>query len=658
MADLLITQITGMNDGDAPSAVGKDQCVSAVNVEFAKSQCGERRGGSTAVTITGSGLENKTHLTFLGRYLPSEDETAAELIAFACTPDGTGILCRKDTSWHTITQVNTIDVTGLNGFKLRGVSIHGKFHLAFKSSVNRLHIIESDGTMRRSGMATPGAAPTGANTAGAGTFFGTRYYRTRETVQVSGTTVRRSEPSAVLTFSPAGNKDGVTVTKPADAGDSATHWELEASLNNADFYRIATTVVGTTTATDNTALATGYAAAGTLSEDVGDYTVFESVKFLLVDNDRLIGIGHHDTAAYGSRVVWSTVTSEPGVGNDERVPIDTNNVRDVDATDGGDFTDAAGPVDGIIYLAKRTRVYRMVRTGERSDAYDIYPLSTVRGALEGSLVAGVDQSGSPCVYMLDPNVGPCRASRTGLRDCSGDIHGKKDDTSTWQRVNINAATVVTRVVFYPDKAQVHWWVAVDGGDTPTLKIVLQTNKTRDTDEGVRGGFSLADGNSAKALCTTLFASNVNDNAARNLTLVPLIGVSQGGAAKILRLDTGTTDDGTAFFATVVTRPYMLAGILNKFGVMAGAVLAKAASGVTLFMRAIRDFGVETSDANEVDLTPVASEDQVVRLIPDYRMATMAAFQLEFGDDPLQQEASAGAWEVNQIAFKPRPEETS
>jgi hypothetical protein len=85
-------------------------------------------------------------------------------------------------------------------------------------------------------------------------FKSVRYYRQRS-VYVSGTTVlRRSEPSTVLTFTPVGTKNGATITKGADAsGELSTHWEIEASLDNANFYRLARTINATTTYVDNTA---------------------------------------------------------------------------------------------------------------------------------------------------------------------------------------------------------------------------------------------------------------------------------------------------------------------------------------------------------------------------------------------------------------------
>jgi hypothetical protein len=650
MADLTIDDVSGgMNDADPATAVPKDQCLVAENVEFVNSTLGERRAGAAAVTITGSGLEDRTHLSWLHRHLPSADETAAELWAFSVTPGVSSRLSRKTTSWNTVTPTDAIGIAGVEGFALDGQTLHQKLFLAHKSAVDRLHVWDGT-TLRPVGLKAPTAAPTGANDGGVGTFAGKRYFRIRYTVQVAGTTILRSEPSAVLTFTPNGNDTGIVVTKPVTISENETHWELEASLNNGDFYRVATTVVGTTTVTDTVAFATGYAATGTLSEDVGDYTVPISAKFVSVDNDRLLMAGSWEQPALGSRFSWTPVGGDiTGVGNDERVPLDTNNFLDLDATENGEFTGLSGAVGSYVYLTKHTAIYRAVRSGDRNKAYEAFPLTKRRGAIKGSLVEGIDQVGNACLYGLDRSVGPWRVNEDGLRRCGRDIE------TTWGTVNVNATTVVTCGVFYPDSMQVIWWVAVNGGNTPTHKIVLQTNQTRNGEEGVRRGWSVGTSDSATAISACLFADNINDNVARTVTLRPFIGRT-GAAASILRLDTGTTDAGTVYRARVVTRPYLVAGLLNKFGAMAAGVLAKAATGVTLFVKVIRDFGVESLTVDTL-LTADGTETHVIKPLDDLNFSEMHALQLEYGDDTTAVVTPAGTWEVHMIGVKPRVEET-
>ena len=647
MNDLVITDLSGgINNNDPPTSVPNDQCIVAENVEFVESNCGERRLGADAVTVSAA-FSAKTHTTFLHRHLPNDDPSDAELWALAITPDVSSVLQRKTTAWATVSPIDAIDVTGTNGFRVYGQTFHDKLFLAYKSTEDRMHVWDGT-TLRRVGIAEPDT-PTAANT-GSGTFSGTRYYRVRHLVRdvTTNAITILSEPSEVLTFAPSGTGSGALITNSA-AIDNAALWQLEASTDNVNFYKISLLPILSPQVTDSISFATGYATFE-LSEDVGDYTVPISAKYLSVDNDRLLMAGSWEQPALESRFSWTPVFGDPGYGNDERVPIDTDNFVDLDPTEGGPLTGMSDSIDGYVYVTKQHHIYRAVRTGDRSRAYDVFPLSKEVGALEGSLVEGTDQSGRGCLYFLDMHAGPCRVGYLGLKTCGRDI------AATWDTVNVNAETVVCRGVFYPDSRQVRWWVSVNDGDTPTLEIILHVNRTRDSEDGVHYGWSTATGLAATALTACLFSSNVDDDTARNQTLRPFIGIG-GAAAGILRLDTGTTDAGTAYVSYVLTKPYVITGFLNKFGVRAGGVIAKAATGVTLFVNLIRDFGLETVVKTAL-LTPSGSEEHVIKFLDHLDLSGCRVLQLKFGDDVTSVVAPTGTWEINAIALKPRQEESA
>lgn len=646
-------QSGGINQYDAPTQIPDDQCMEANNVEFVLSSLGERRKGSSTVTITGSGLESRTHLSWLYRHLPTADQTIAELWAFSVTAGSSSRLARKTTSWSTVTPTDAIGIAGVEGFQLQAVTFHGKLFVAHKSAVDRLHVSDGTGStsLRRVGLATPSAAPTGANT-GSGTFSGTRYYRIRYTVQSGGTTLRRSEPSAVLSHAPSGTGTGIIVTKPVTISESETHWELEASLNNADFYRIATTVVGTATVTDSQPQGAGYAAIGTLSETSGDYTSPASCKFLAVDGDRLLLGGSWETVAHGSRVSWTPVFGEAGSGNDERIPIDSDNFVDLDTSEGGDLTGLSGPINGYVYAFKYGQIYRGLRTKNRAAAYSFFPLTKALGALPGSLVEGVDAQGRAALFFLDPKTGPWCIGSNGLSSCGLDIE------TTWKTVNHDATLVVARGLFYPGSRQIRWWIAVDSDNMPTKELVLQTNRMELGQEGLRKGWSFADGAVGQAISACLFADNIEDGAARSLSLKPLIGLG-GSAGSIRMLDTGTTDSGTVYRGYIKTKPYMLAGLLDHFAIMTGALLAKSAAGIEVFVRAIRNFSTRITDYIQVStqLDPEREEDEyVVKPLDNLGFAELTAVQFEYGDDMLTINYPRGTWELHQMAFRPSSEE--
>jgi hypothetical protein len=603
-------------------AILDDQCVTATNVEFARSMLGERRRGTSAVTLPAS-LSGKDRITFLYRHVPGTDETAAELYALGVTSTTTVVLSQKTTAWADITISDTPLLTGFTQYQWNAVSLHGKVFFAFDSDQDRLHVLDSGSTtMRRVGIAAP-VAPTSADT-GVGTFVGTRYYRVRMTVQSGGVTLRRSEAGAVWTDAPSGTGTGIVVTKPATV-ESATHWELEASIDNVNFYIVATTVVGTTTVTDSVDYQLGYAASSyTLSEDSGDYTVIGSAKYLTVDEDRLVWGGSWETASLSSTVGWTPVNNADGVGNDERQELDTDPTLDLDGQDGGVLTGLTSATSGELWAFKLQRIYKLVRTGLRSHAYEAICMTKARGALHGSVVSGVDEQGRPCVFALDLAVGPIRVGSNGILQCGADIR------TTWDGLSLAAAKVVCSGLFYPATRQVIWNIATSSADVPNLSIVLQTNEMRLTDDGIRRGWSTWTGTRSTALAMCLFSSNIEAGTARNRILVPFIGIE--GSSLLHLCDTGADDNGTAYAAQIRTKPYTLRSLLHRFGIRAAALLGKAVTGARVAVSLILDFGLDTPvTVSQVTFDAAGSETQVFKALDQFVGSEMTVAQFDFSD---------------------------
>ena len=653
----------GLNNTDPPSSLPEDQAVEAVNVEWLLSTLGEKRKGTTPVDLAGSSLlgANIDAVTFLHRHLPNADEANAELWALGVQLGGATVtLARKTTAWAEVTPVDAIDISGKGAFEVAAQTLHGKLFLAYPSSVDRLHVW--DGTsLRKVGLPQPGE-PVGGNT-GSGTFSSTRYYKVRWTQQVAGATKRRSEPSTTLTFAPSGTGSGVIVVRPTAPGEGETHWEVIASINNTDFYVIATVAIGDVQYTDSVAAATGYGASPTDAE-VTAYTPIYSARFLSADEDRLLLGGSFENPDWASRVSWTPVYGDPGAGNDERLPTSLSGYVDLDGFEGGELTGISRPVNGSIYAFKRSHIYKLTRTGQVGAAYAVTSITKSLGALPGSIVEGVDQNGNPCLYFLDPQVGPCRIGGPGgLEICSYDI------LNTWKTVNLEAVRVA-HGIYDSDSRQVRYWVATAGASYPNLQLVGQTNLMRKTEEGVRRGWSLFTGRSAYALCSTLFAENVDAGTARGLTVKPFIGlqgwtigtspvrdfIQRCGVGSTDALTEGDTSEDATYRATIVTRPFAPAGggLLTKIGVMAGVLLARAASGVRVSVRAVRNFGIETKTVSTL-LTPEGSEHQVIRSLDDLSFSDMHTLQVGLGDYGT---VPGGLWELNELALKMRQEETA
>lgn len=640
MADLVLPSLRGgLNNTDPAIALPNDQATVAQNVEWVSAMIAERRKGSTAVTLSAT-LAASDRVTFLHRDLPTDDETAARLWALGVTGTSSSTLEYKDTSWHVPTLKDALTITGSYPNRVRAVSFHGKTFIAYKSGQDRLHVFNPEidsSTVRRAGLVEP-AAPTGADTAAAGSFTGTRYYRVRYTIQVGGETKLRSEPSTALTFSPVGNKTGVTVTKPAAISEGETHWELEASLDNSNFYVLATTLVATTTVDDTTAYSTGYTAYE-LSEDVEDYALIGSVKHLAVDDDRLVWLGSFEDSTLASRFGWTPVNGDVGVGNDERFKTSTDPFKDLDAGEGGGGTGLSRPSNGSFYIFKFGQIYKADRTGQATNAYDVLCLTKTKGAIEGSVVDGEDATGEPCVYFIDPKMGPARVGQGGIFNCGHDIR------TTWKALNLDATQLICTALFYPNKHQVHWWIATGTANVPDVHIVLHTQLTRIGEDGVRRGWAIWTGPTAAAQAACLFADNIDDGTARSLTLVPFLGLAGNG--NVLRCETGDDDNGTEYTATIQSKPIIPTSIVQHHGITAGSVVAKAMVGASVDVSLIRDRGLETITVSSVAFDPTGSETDVVKDLDNLVMSDWRMLEVQVTDV-----ATPGTqWQIDQIVLR-------
>jgi hypothetical protein len=665
----------GVNDSDSAVFLSDDAVQIAENVEFVKSTLGERRLGCQVLSdlpasITGDAA--LTAVTWATRHQPTSDPGTMELwlLAQSLSAANNLVVRRTTAGWFTVTLADAATTTSGNGHKMAGQTIHGKLIHSYLSAQNRTYAYDSTALHRRSGLAQPAAAPTCADTAVAGGYAGTRYVRIRfiRVDPVGGVQILlRSEPSTTRTFVPNGAFNGMVVTRPALLGESETHWEIELSNDNANFYKLANIPIATTTYTDTVAASPGYASqtSALLSEDIGAYTLLPAVKYLCVDDDRLLLGSSRSDDTLTSRIYWTPVNSDPGVGNDERIDLNNNPYRDLDGIEGGELTGLAQGASGYIFAFKRSRIYKLIRTNTLLGAYDPVTQSRSRGALAGSVVQAVDQNGQTALYFLDPAVGPCRLGDQGLEWCGYDVQ------ELWKRVEVDA-TIPCHGVYHADKQQVHWWVALDGSNYPNAKIVFHCNRAVRTDSGVRKGWvTVPIGNRiATAHCSIMFASNVESTDARSVRQVPFIGKEEWtvlGVTKrdlFQRCEVGNTDclttgDVSAYYnGRVRTKPYLTAGMFNQFGVLTGSVLAVASDSAIITVRAIKDYNAELSDEADVSLAPSeARESTVIRRMENLNLSEITALEIEYGD--LRPDLSPNAyWELQKMQFKMTNGETA
>lgn len=628
---------SGRNNVDPPQALSDSQCVEALNVDWFNATLARKRGGTASVTLTASPFTGT--ISSAARHVPTTDETVAELWATddAATPK-IGRLT-GGTAWVAPTLK---DVPTGNGWDVTYASLNGKLFLAYQSAVDRLHVWDPvTATVRRTGLAVM-AVPTVANT-GAGTYAAVqRFYRTRVTEQRSGVTVRRSEPSTSVGFTPSGTGTAARVTQGALPGEVETHWEVEAGTDNTTFYRIATVVIGTTTY-DDSAATTAYSASP-LSAAAGTYALQKSYKYIAVDQGRLLGFGAYTAANPQSRIEFTAVLGSSDIGDDERVP--TANYQGLDENDSGSATALVGPVNGSFFAYKYSQLWKLTPTGTVATPYSLLALSKVVGAV-GPYAVKVceDESGRPNLVWMS-HLGPYRNGIFGPEYLGKAVEDKTIGANSGSTLSLAATRVVCHVQWYRDKRQVWFWIAIDGGNDPTLLLVYTVGRTPPpygTDPGLNSAWSVFSGGIATARCSVQFSTTIGATMLR--TLKPYIG-STSAVNTFGQCDTGTQDLAVNYQAYLDTKVYAPWGE-NATGTLMGAsVTAAASAGVTITVTVKPDYGAQ-SVSDTVLLTAAGTETRVMpRVGGAVAIAGIYVVQCRIGDSV----AANTAWQLDELAL--------
>ncbi len=647
----------GINNSDSPTEIADNQIVDARNIDYRSGMLGAKRRGTRGISIAGAIFDSPVVALF--RYTPTNKVSEDELWGL----DENGNLDRRvGATWQGgVARANDNVTIAATNYIANAVSLHGKLFIAAKGVEDRL-LVWDGSVLRWAGIQQP-PPPTAADQ-GAGTLTGTRYYRIRYVARnAAGGVLRRSEPSTVISFSPSGAAQYVRVTKPAGTevstssySEGQTDWELEASLDNILFYRIATIAIGSSFYDDSVAYATGYA-SNPLSEGVGNYIPPGSARYVAVDEDRLLVGGNYFSNSADATVSWTPVAGATGAGNDERIPITSNNYITFDGIDGGGVTAIVAGVAGNVFIFKRSRVYKMARTGILTAAYAPTVESFTRGCDQLGACVGADQNGLPCAYFIDSSTGLCRFGRNGIEDLGRPIR------RTWYG-HAPTPAIPPRIIYYPALEQVWFTLPVNSGDIIQTSDQVEIHTANPENDQIitsitvpglfaiyearNGGIIFYDGIPASALALSLVY--------RDTGLAPIIGtelksIGGGNNSYVHEGDIGTSDSNGDYRAYVVTKPYILGDLWNKFGLMAGALIAKSASGTSLLLKMLRNFSIETRQVT-VDLTPAGSEVEVIKPIDNATMSELNTIQLEYGDAA----ASAQEWDLDRLVFKIRDEE--
>jgi hypothetical protein len=579
----------GLNTTDPPAQIQDNQLQAAVNIEWTQTRVAQRRQGGQNNIGTEPWGSSKS-IVGVWRHTPSNDETAAELLGM--DNSATVVLGRLAASanFAAVTVGDAIS----NASQADVASFNGKAFIAYDSAVDRLHVLEV-GTLRRAGLAKPGAAPTVANTGGGAYAAVQRWYKVQWVNNAVAPAVR-SELSDSVAFTPSGAGTAARVTRPALPSESEVQWLLFGSPDNVNFYPLAAAVVATTTIDDSVAPSAYATTLPTLTgfpADPDTYTVPPSPKYLLVDGARLLMFSSWETVAYQSRLWFTPLlnTSKAifSIADDERVP--STNFLDLDPSDGGGLTGAA-MLNGSPYAFKIARIYKLNATVNAAKPYARTVISQTVGALSHrSIVRGEDDAGNQCLYFLSRR-GPYRLGPYGLEFLGHDL-----EYGTWSAIN-KSPTTKPFGVYYEQKHQVWWWVG--SGNTPDTVLVFSIpHGRRQGDGSVRGGWTTFTGDIASALAAAMFSQTLA--ATMSLDLKPYVaqvnnaGSDPDGPLVQYDADAVTTDGGaraTTYNATFKTKAFAPGGRDKRGGLLEGFLTASA-TGRTLNVSARKDYGAET-----------------------------------------------------------------
>jgi hypothetical protein len=533
----------GRNGRDAPWQLAANECAEALNIDWYQTRFARKVGGAGAVSTTfSSGGPFTGVISSLIRHVPSVDATSAELWAMdgAATP-----VIGRLAGAATWTAPSIQDAPTGNGWDFHGASINGKLALAYKSATARLHGWDGS-TVRRFGL--PQAGVHTVVDSGGGAYPAIlRYYRLRWTTQVAGITTRRSEPNASVAFTPSGANGSAQISRPTGASEGETHWEVEASSDNAIFYRIATVVIATTTYNDSADPATY--SASPLSALTGVYTLQKPYKFVATDQNRLLGLGSWTATDKQNRLEISAVIGSLNVSDEERVDTTTNYYLDFDEASAGQAIGLAGPVFGSFFVFFESQIWQLTPTGVVTAPYRAEAISKTIGAIaQKSIILGEDADGNPALYWMSAR-GPYRWSLKGLEYLGhnvedlilGVVTGITPAISITKLAVAGTASILCHGVYYADLHQVWFWYATTVDTFPTVIIKYHIDG---------GGWSRDNRNATNARCSCMFATTVGATMSRDLK--PYIGYAITNTT-IWKLETGTDDAGSAFQGELTLR---------------------------------------------------------------------------------------------------------
>jgi hypothetical protein len=638
------TRNRGRNGWDCPSDVPPEMSIDSLNVDLVQNALGRRRNGSVLQPVTG--LQEPPAV--LARFSPGPSDLDVELHYTTRLNNFVVVKAPEPVA----TQLAVVD--GMTFPHLASwAALNGKLFWAYDSPVNRLHVYDprTGLTVRRAGLSVNPSTLILSDTATAGTYAAIlRYYRTRLMRIDNGVTLI-GEAGPAQPWTPSGTKDGVSLTQmPSSVLESETHWRVEVSLDNAVWYVLSDPIVHATLTyidrTPTTAYATKPAAPF-----AGEHSPFPSVKYLVADQDRLLGFGvweAPDAAGVpprAGRVYFTPVLDSTDTDDDERIDYGPEHPGYIDVGRNKGYEDRAlaGPLDGQFFAFQSRGIHMLVPTGDVAAPFRRITLSPSLGAVSHpSTFLGEDEAGAPCLYFLDPTRGPYRYGARGLEWVGYDVQ------DVWATVNHAANSLIVAHGYYDSTLRAAvWFLATGVSNTPDLALAFFVREGQATEvEGVRYGF-------VRWIGTPWFDATSSLSYPRTLA-------STAAGTKISRLETGylatgtglikinmpgvVDDAGTPFLAQVESPEFAPGRIFEKSPAVAYVqASAHADPIVTIRQTLTGDFG-RVTQATPFTLTPLLTETRVLRKLPTLPLGNVTSLRVVLGDPA---SVTAAAWTIDE-----------
>jgi hypothetical protein len=420
-----------------------------------------------------------------------------------------------------------------------------------------------------------------------------------------------------VSFTPSGGGTAARVTRATFPSEGETHWEIEASVDNINFYRIATVVVGTTTY-DDSAATTSYS-TNTLSDLTGRYTLQKSYKFVAMDQGRTIGFGSYTNTDKQCDLEFSAVVGSLDVGDVERVDTTAGYRLGLDENDGGKPTGLKGPINGLFFAFKDRQIWRLTPTGNTAAPYRADAISKSIGAVENvAIEIAEDKNGNPALYFMS-QFGPYRYVLSSESGGVLEYIGRNIEPYIKGPILLINTTTANRAAITlrnQHRRQIWFWYATGVSTDPNVAAIF------DIDTGAWSRVPSTDGvASIRCAVNYSFASGFDKrpwmgrlNANGTIWELDALAESLAGAMK---------DNSTNYTSSIITRDLEVgasAGPGYNGDVGDGELMVGLPAGSTPLRVAVTpDFGAQTGPTQDYTMAPAASEKWVSARVEGTRL---------------------------------------